>query len=113
LIIGPDNKGGFNYATGAYSNANSSITGNSGNPNGINPTVLGSATFDLAIAGITATSAISGVQIEFGTQPELTADATLVTAVPEPSTLAIGSVGGLSLAAYCLFKRRRLAAPGN
>jgi hypothetical protein len=59
LIIGPDSAGGFTGA-GLYSNANSSI----GN---FNPSVLGSATFDITIPGVTSASTLSHVVFQFGT----------------------------------------------
>ena len=89
LIIGPDDKGSFTNV-GLYSAANSSISQH-------NPVVLGTATFDLAIPGISPTSTISGVQIEFGTGP-VTEDANLLTSVPEPSSaILLSGLAGLVL----------------
>jgi hypothetical protein len=100
LIIGPDDHGGFDPTAGLYSRANSSIYQH-------NPVVLGSATFDLAIPGITAGSTISGVQIEFGTGG-VTLDAQAVPqdpqAIPEPPTLVLT---GLSMVGLILFRRHR------
>jgi hypothetical protein len=100
LIVGPDDHGGFDPNAGLYSLANSSIYQH-------NPVVLGSATFDLAIPGITADSTISGVQIEFGTSG-VTLDAYPVSldpqAVPEPSTLALM---GLGMVGLIFFRRHR------
>ena len=59
--------------------------------------LLGTATFDLAIPGISPTSTISGVQIEFGTGP-VTEDANLLTSVPEPSSaILLSGLAGLVL----------------
>ena len=56
LIIGPGEKG-----TGIYSNANPSITGVH------NPSILDTATFQIKIEGVTASSTISDVSMLFGT----------------------------------------------
>jgi hypothetical protein len=82
LIIGPDSIGGFT-GSGLYSNANPSIIQH-------NPVVLGSATFDIAIAGVTTDSFLTNVVFQFGTQP----GSDLVNGMhsPEPSTIVVWSV---------------------
>jgi hypothetical protein len=101
LIIGPDDHGGFDPTAGLYSNSNSSIYQH-------DPVVLGSATFDLAIPGITADSTISGVQVEFGTSGVTLGFSEVVLdphSVPEPSSFALGSLGAVGLILY--YRRRR------
>jgi hypothetical protein len=98
LIIGPDDHGGFDPALGKYSNANSSISQH-------NPVVLGTGTFDLSIPGITDSSIISHVAIQFGTGP-YSVDA--MSAVPEPSTLTVSALSIL-LVGLAAALRRRLA----
>ncbi len=48
---------------GSYTNANSSITGR-------NPQIQGTATFVLNVPGVTATTSVTAVKIEFGTGPD-------------------------------------------
>jgi len=97
LIIGPDSKGGYNPTTdggGAYTNANSSITGKQ-------PSVLGVATFVISVPGITSSSTISNVQFSVGTG---TAFATIVGTtqfVPEP-----GAETHIIVALCCIFGYR-------
>ena len=106
LIIGPDDTDGFSgtslSGTGLYSNANSSIIQH-------DPVVLGTATFNIAIAGVTTTSTLSNVVFQFGTTAgnDTVNGATGIDTfgsptVPEPSTLVMWSllagvfgVGGL------------------
>jgi hypothetical protein len=97
LIIGPDDHGGFDPNVGRYSHANSSISQH-------NPVVLGTGTFDLSIPGITGSSIVSDVSIQFGTAP-YSVDA--ISAVPEPSTLAISAVSIVLVGVAAL--RRELA----
>jgi len=59
LIIGPDSAGGFTQA-GRYNNANSSIIQH-------DPSILGSATFNIVIPGVTPGSTLSSVNFQFGT----------------------------------------------
>ena len=87
MIVGPDDQGGFDPTNGKYGAANKGFSQ-------FNPYVLGSATFDLAIAGITTNSLISGVQVEFGTGT-VTIDATPTLSTPEPSSALI--LGGLAV----------------
>ncbi len=83
LIIGPDSAGGFTQS-GKYSNANPSIPNHT-------PSVLGSAIFDITIPGVTGTSQISDVEIQFGgTAGANTVD--MIAAVPEPTTMFAGAL---------------------
>lgn len=85
LIIGPPN------GSGVYSNANGSIAGN--DPH--NPFLQNSATFTLALAGVTAATAISNVIFSFGTE------AGQNVAVPIPAAIwlfASGLVGLIGIA---------------
>lgn len=101
LIIGPDSAGGFTQQ-GSYNNANPSIINH-------NPSVLGSATFDLTIPGVTAASQISDVAVQFGT----TAGANtidMISAVPEPGTTLAGLFLLLPFAASTVRTSRRWRA---
>jgi hypothetical protein len=99
LIIGPDNLGHYSPSLGGhYSASNSSILQH-------DPVVLGTGTFDLTIAGVTAGSKITGVFFEFGTDGQrLPGDppGLVVNAVPEPSSFALG---GLGIILALLFRR--------
>jgi hypothetical protein len=97
LIIGPDDHGGFNPALGKYTHANSSISQH-------NPVVLGVGTFDLSIPGITGSSIISDVSIQFGTTGYSVG---AIAAVPEPSSLALCALPIVLLGLAAL--QRRLA----
>ena len=79
LIIGPDDHGGFDPLLGNYTHANSSISQH-------NPVVLGIGTFDLSMPGITGSSIISDVSIQFGTAGYSVG---AISAVPEPSSLML------------------------
>ncbi len=83
LIIGPDDAGGFT-GTGRYSDANPSITGNH------NPSVLGSSTFTITIPGVTASSTLQNVYMQFGTTAS--ANCVQLVPVPEPTTLIAGAL---------------------
>ena len=96
LIIGPDDHGGFDPALGKYSDANSSISQH-------NPVVLGTGTFDLSIPGVTGSSIISEVSMQFGT-----AGYSLdPVSVPEPSSLTLSALPIVLMGLAAL--RRKLA----
>jgi hypothetical protein len=84
LIIGPDNAGSLTGA-GDYSAANASIYGHL-------PVVLGSATFNITIPGVTAASQISDVVLQFGTTAGQDLVDLAAQPVPEPSTLLAGAL---------------------
>jgi hypothetical protein len=100
LIIGPtgfDMSGNPIYNTGTYDVAN----GNLHSP------VQGPVTFTLNVPGVTMSTPISSVQIEFGTAPDKTVDANLQPAVvPEPATVAM-ALSGLGICALAALYRRR------
>jgi hypothetical protein len=107
LIIGPDDMGGFT-GTGSYSDANKSITGKH------NPSVLGSATFEIAIPGITTDSTISDVVFQFGTSANenlVNGQRSTTHSNPEPSTLAIWSLLG-GVGAFAASRRHRVNSRG-
>src|SRR6516165_4315726 len=97
LIIGPDDHGGFDPTVGKYTHANSSISQH-------NPVVLGTGTFNLSIPGITGSSIISDVSIQFGTTGYSVG---AIAAVPEPSSLALCALPIVLLGLAAL--QRRLA----
>jgi hypothetical protein len=96
LIIGPDDHGGFNPTVGKYTAANSSIYNH-------NPSVLGTATFTIAVPGVTLASSITDVVFQFGS----TDGSNLVTGIPapEPSTLALFGVGAIGLIGWAMRRR--------
>jgi hypothetical protein len=99
LLIGqPD-------GNGAYSNANSSITGNTeGSPD---PWIQGSVTFNLNINGLGDGATVIGVVFTFGTDGQRVDGECEegCTEVPEPGTLALFGTGLLGMAGVI---RRRL-----
>ena len=119
LIIGPDSNGLFDPSLhGLYSNANSSIIQQ-------DPNVLGTATFDITVAGLTSASLLSNVQFHFGRDDTegfvigqlsnggsgsggSVAPSFGPAAVPEPSSFALlgfGAIGLLVRARYCRAKK--------
>ncbi len=93
LIIGPDSLGNLDPASGGlYSNANSSIGQH-------NPTVLGSATFNITIPGITPDSSLSNVVFQFGTvggSNQIIGEdppSGNTRTIPEPASLALFGLG--------------------
>jgi hypothetical protein len=85
-------------ANGAYNNANASL-------NQHTPLLDVAATFTLNIPGVTSQTLISptGIVFSFETNPDFTADGTLVT--PEPLTFGL-TAGGLLLVGLVRGKRR-------
>jgi hypothetical protein len=100
LIIGPDDAGKFD-TTGKYSDANASILQHL-------PVVLGSATFEINIPGITALSDITNVIFNFGTAVgEVTAPGVPPEGgptIPEPTVASLFGLGALALG---MARRRR------
>jgi len=89
LIIGPDSAGGFSGA-GLYNNANSSIIQH-------NPSVLGTAIFDITVPWLTATSMLSDVYFKFGTVNDKTTDMVQGVHTPLPSTVLLLGSGILGM----------------
>jgi hypothetical protein len=88
---------GLPGADGRYDNANASILN-------FNPSVEGSATFDLNAAGVTSGTTVTGATLFFGTGP----DTSLVASpAPEPSGLALSAVGLATVGAAGLLRWRR------
>ena len=90
-------------ALSSYSDANSSIDGNSSH----NPFYTGSVTFELQVANVTNTSGVSctGVTVEFGTTPQHVT-AQLVSSVPEPETYAM-MLAGLGLMGFMARRKKQ------
>ena len=92
LIIGPDSEDGFTQV-GKYTNANSSITKKH------NPSVLGSATFNITIPGVTDASTISNVKFLFGSGTDyITASKPPTSHVPIPAAAWLLGPGLVGLA---------------
>jgi hypothetical protein len=103
LIIGPDDNGGFDPTTGKYTKANSSIIQH-------NPSVLGSATFDITIAGVTSSSSLSNVVFQFGTTAGSNlVDGVKLSSVPEPSSIVMALISLTAVTGVVVRGRRRTA----
>jgi hypothetical protein len=84
----------------AYSNANGSITGNH------NPFLAGTVTLVLNIAGVASGTTITKMHFQFGTsEGEGTVGGKPPAAIPEPSTLAIATLGALGFVGLGLRRR--------
>lgn len=90
LIIGPPGLGG------KYTDANGSIAGNGPH----NPFINQSATFTIAIAGVTSSTAITGATFSFGTTAGTDNLAAAPVPTPEPTALGLGLLGLLALGAF-------------
>jgi hypothetical protein len=88
---------------GAYANLNSSVLN-------FNPSVIGPATFTLALSGVTANTTITGVTFSFGTGPDtfIPVGSNPPPPVPEPTSIALLGTGMAGLAAIV---RRRVRIP--
>lgn len=93
LLIGPPGGGG------TYSNANDSIAGNGPH----NPFLNQTATFNLAITGVTAATTVTSAVFSFGTTAGVNVRGVASPIVPEPGTYAL--LGG-GLLALGIFKRK-------
>jgi hypothetical protein len=102
LIIGPDNLGKTD-GSGKYTGSGIASIVNH------NPSVIGTATFTISIAGVTSSSTLSNVVFQFGT----TAGSNLVDGqvTPEPSTAILPALAGVvGLATYVRRRRAGRAA---
>lgn len=79
LIIGP----------GPYTNANGSIAGNKAH----NPFINQTATFNLAVLGVTANTGVTGATFSFGTTAGINVVGVPRAVTPEPSSLALLGTG--------------------
>lgn len=101
MIIGPPSTG-TESGGGTYS-----LVGSGNGPGNFNPTVIGSATFNLTIPGLTSCSQIESADVEllFGTSPDFHTGGSMV-----PSSIPDGTCTGLLLGAALtglgLFRRK-------
>jgi len=95
LIIGPPDLGGYTVANG-------SIAGNKPH----NPFLNESATFTITGAGITDATTIISATFSFGTTAGINVPGIPLSAVPEPSSLALGFVGIGAAVAARLYRSR-------
>ena len=79
LIIGP----------GPYTNANGSIAGNGPH----NPFLNQTATFNLAVLGVTTSTSVTGATFSFGTTPGINVVGVPRGVTPEPSSLVLLGTG--------------------
>jgi hypothetical protein len=94
LIIGPSGAGNL------YSNANGSIAGNGPH----NPFLNQTATFNIAVTGVTAATTVTGATFSFGTTAGVNVPGTPGTpSVPEPISSALVGTGLIGL----FYLRRR------
>jgi len=96
LIIGP----------GPYTNANGSIAGNKPH----NPFLYQTATFNLAVLGVTADTGVTGATFSFGTTAGINVVGVPRAVTPEPSSLVLLGTGIIGAAGML---RRRFVGGMN
>ena len=85
---------------GRYTNANDGLQN-------FDSYVIGPATFTLQLSGVTANTTVTAATFSFGTGPDSFVPG--ITAVPEPSSLALAGIGGGGLCLIGIVRRRRRA----